>query len=194
MPGRKRRDLTSEEQKLWEAVTTTAEPLKFEKAYSATSELALSRPKKQNAEVDLSILKSRRPAPQPFQPPTKQTNSPNLSVKMDVKTFRKMNRGKLKPEARIDLHGMTLDQAHPALNRFIFRAYDDGKRLVLVITGKGKERDEGGPIPARLGVIRQNVPNWLSHAALAPIILQVTQASSNYGGLGAYFVYLRRRR
>ena len=61
-------------------------------------------------------------------------------------------------EDRIDLHGMTLDQAHPALIGFIMRSYGEGKRLVLVITGKGKAKDEGGPIPVRLGVLKHQVP------------------------------------
>ena len=194
MSGRKRRILTPEEQKLWEAVKTSAEPLHADQVKPATSELALTRPKKKTADVDLSALKNGRPAAQAFRPQPSRMEGPKPSIQMDEKTFRKMNRGKLKPEARIDLHGMTLDQAHPALNRFIFRAHDDGKRLVLVITGKGKEREDGGPIPTRRGLLRHNVPTWLNQAPLAPLILQVTQASPNYGGHGAYFVYLRRRR
>ena len=73
-------------------------------------------------------------------------------VQMDRKTFGKMTRGKLKPEGKLDLHGMTLDRAHGALTRFIFSSHGNGRRLVLVITGKGKDRDEGGPIPVRYGV------------------------------------------
>jgi DNA-nicking Smr family endonuclease len=115
-------------------------------------------------------------------------------VQMDQKAFGKMKRGKLKPEGRIDLHGMTLDRAHPALNRFIMSAHQSGKRLVLVITGKGKQRDEGGPIPVRHGVLRHQVPQWLSMPPLSSVILQVTQSHVSHGGQGAYYVYLRRQR
>ncbi|NNK16066.1 MAG: DNA mismatch repair protein MutS [Sulfitobacter sp.] len=115
-------------------------------------------------------------------------------VQMDQKAFGKMKRGKLKPEGRIDLHGMTLDRAHPALTRFIMSAHQSGKRLVLVITGKGKQRDEGGPIPVRHGVLRHQVPQWLSMAPLSSIVLQVTQSHVSHGGQGAYYVYLRRQR
>lgn len=115
-------------------------------------------------------------------------------VQMDQKAFTKMKRGKLKPEGRIDLHGMTLDRAHPALTRFILSAHKNGKRLVLVITGKGKQRDEGGPIPVRYGVLRHQVPQWLSMAPLSSAVLQVTQAHVSHGGGGAYYVYLRRTR
>lgn len=115
-------------------------------------------------------------------------------VQMDQKAFGKLKRGKLKPEGRIDLHGMTLDRAHPALSHFVLSSHRAGKRLILVITGKGKQRDEGGPIPTRHGVLRHQVPQWLSMAPLSSAVLQVSQAHVSHGGGGAYYVYLRRHR
>lgn len=195
----KKRVLTPEEQKLWNAVKTTAEPLHKTRSQSSASELALSQPKGTANAIDLTGLTDQKRANGVGS--VNVDRMPELSdrfngqpVRMDGKTFRKMKGGKLKPEGRIDLHGMTLDQAHPVLNRFIHEAFEDGKRLVLVITGKGKQRDEGGPIPSRLGVLRHQVPLWLAQGNLAPMVLQVTPASQNYGGAGAYFVYLRRRR
>jgi len=87
-----------------------------------------------------------------------------------------------------------LDRAHPALTRFILTAQQDGKRLVLVVTGKGKQRDDGGPIPVRFGVLRHQVPHWLSTQPLSLAVLQVTQAHMRHGGGGAYYVYLRKTR
>ncbi|MFB9149147.1 Smr/MutS family protein [Roseovarius ramblicola] len=115
-------------------------------------------------------------------------------VAMDRKSFHRLKRGKLAPEARLDLHGMTLDDAHGALTGFILRAHGANKRLVLVVTGKGKDRDDGGPIPVRHGVLRHNVPQWLRLPPLGPLVLQVTEAHIRHGGGGAYYVYLRRRR
>ncbi|MGR3461815.1 MAG: Smr/MutS family protein [Roseovarius sp.] len=115
-------------------------------------------------------------------------------VAMDRKSFQRLKRGKLSPEAKLDLHGMTLDQAHGALVGFMLRAHGAGKRLVLVVTGKGKDRDGGGPIPVRHGVLRHNVPHWLRLPPLGPLVLQVTEAHIRHGGGGAYYVYLRRRR
>lgn len=118
----------------------------------------------------------------------------SAAVAMDRKSFQRLKRGKLVPEAKLDLHGMTFDDAHGALTGFILRAHGAGKRLVLVVTGKGKDRDGGGPIPVRRGVLRHNVPHWLRTAPLAPLVLQVTEAHIRHGGGGAYYVYLRRRR
>ena len=103
-------------------------------------------------------------------------------LQMDKKTFGKLKRGKMKPEAKLDLHGKTLDQARPALTRFILDAQANGKRLVLVVTGKGKHKDDGGPIPTRLGVLRHNVPQWLAQPPLSQAVLQVSEAHLKHGG------------
>ncbi|MBS0563599.1 MAG: Smr/MutS family protein [Proteobacteria bacterium] len=115
-------------------------------------------------------------------------------LRMDRKTFEKMARGKLTPDARIDLHGMTLAEAHGALVRFVQRAHAGGLRLVLVITGKGKRGEDAGPIPARVGALRHQVPQWLALPPLGSAILQVAPANLKHGGQGAYYVYLRRAR
>jgi DNA-nicking Smr family endonuclease len=62
------------------------------------------------------------------------------------------------------------------------------------VTGKGKQRDDGGPIPVRIGVLRHQVPQWLNNPPLSLAILQVTQAHVRHGGGGAYYVYLKKAR
>jgi DNA-nicking Smr family endonuclease len=115
-------------------------------------------------------------------------------VAMDRKAHRRLTWGKLAPEARIDLHGMTLADAHPALLRFVTSAHARGLRLVLVITGKGRGGDGPGPIPTRPGLLRHQVPQWLASGVLRPLVLQVSEAHRSHGGGGAYYVYLRRRK
>ena len=113
-------------------------------------------------------------------------------VLMDAKNHARMIRGKLSPEARIDLHGMTVAEAHPELIRFVLNSWSRGLRLVLVITGKGKQGPDYGPIPIRYGVLKHQVPHWLRLPPLGPCVLQVTEAHLKHGGAGAYYVYLRR--
>jgi len=115
-------------------------------------------------------------------------------LRMDKRAHGRLTKGRIEPEGRIDLHGMTLSEAHPELISFILSAHASGKRLVLVITGKGKDRDEGGPIPTRLGVLRHQVPQWLRLPPLMQAVLQVVPAHIRHGGHGAYYVYLRRGR
>jgi DNA-nicking Smr family endonuclease len=115
-------------------------------------------------------------------------------VQMDRKAFGKLKRGKLVPEGKIDLHGMTLDQAHPALVQFIMSSHAVGKRLVLVVTGKGKSSRDDGPIPIRRGVLKHQVPQWLAASPVGQVVMQIAEAHVSHGGVGAYYVYLRRPR
>jgi DNA-nicking Smr family endonuclease len=111
---------------------------------------------------------------------------------MDHRTYQKISRGKLRPDARIDLHDLTAAQAHQALIAFIINAHAQKKRLVLVITGKGKARPDYGPIPERVGILRQFLPHWVSTPPLKPYIQSLRQAHQRDGGLGAFYVYLRK--
>ena len=109
-------------------------------------------------------------------------NSPN----MDKKNFKKLVKGKMEIEGTIDLHGLTADQAKIKLITFINHSYSLGKRLIIVITGKGKHKgfDEfQRPIN---GVLRQNLPEWLSGPSVSNKVLQVTQAQPKHGGAGAF--------
>jgi DNA-nicking Smr family endonuclease len=105
-----------------------------------------------------------------------------------------MKRGKLPPEARLDLHGKRLETAQTDLVRFILTAQARGLRLVLVITGKGRSAaaDDLGPIPRPRGLLRHQVPDWLRMPPLAQAVLQIETAHVSHGGEGAYYVYLRR--
>ncbi len=116
----------------------------------------------------------------------------NQPLRMDHKTHRQMTRGKVAPEARIDLHGMTLAVAQPVLIRFVLQAQAAGKRLVLIITGKGRDGGPDAPLPVRPGALRHNVPHWLHMPPLNGAVLQVRPAHRRHGGEGAYYVYLRK--
>lgn len=123
---------------------------------------------------------------------------PRLSVgtghpRMDRRRFDKLRRGRLEPEDRLDLHGMTAERAHAALTGFILGAHARELRLVLVITGKGRS-DESAMAPHRHGLLRHSVPHWLAGPPLAGCVLDVVPAHQRHGGGGAYYVYLRRRR
>lgn len=106
---------------------------------------------------------------------------------LDRRTMDKLRKGRLRPEARIDLHGMTASRAHAALNEFLANAHGAGKRCILVITGKGSLKEGGG-------VIRRELPAWLNAPDNRMRILGFAQAQPGDGGGGAFYVLLKRRR
>ncbi len=193
-----RRKLTSEEIELWRKVAKQAERMHPELPQTVHP-TTLPKPKpsktpKARIEAfELGQTAQNKPARNNLKPTITEGLRAN-PVQMDTKAFGRMKRGKLKPEGKLDLHGMRMAAAHPALVRFILTAQAQGKRLVLIITGKGKDRDEPGPIPTPRGVLRNQVPHWLSIPPLAQAVLQVTPAHVSHGGDGAYYVYLRRVR
>ena len=85
---------------------------------------------------------------------------------------------------RIDLHGLDQDRARAVLEAFLFRAWDEGYRSVLVITGKGTLGD---------GVLRRRAPEWLADPRLAAVVAGIAEAHRRHGGEGALYVALKRR-
>ncbi|KJZ19423.1 Smr/MutS family protein [Loktanella sp. S4079] len=195
---RRPRNLSEEERALWDRVAERAKPLETNAPRRAKA--APEKPAKKPTHDDFAPVPQFRVG-QKANVHRSHDILPDISerlkrapVQMDHKSFGKMKRGKLVPEARIDLHGMTMNEAHPELVAFILGSQAVGRRLVLVITGKGKDRDDGGPIPTRQGILRHQVPQWLALPPLNHAILQVTPAHIRHGGHGAYYVYLRRGR
>ncbi|MCA8882630.1 MAG: Smr/MutS family protein [Rhodobacteraceae bacterium] len=200
--------LSDADRQLWAKVTESIAPLEEKKANlgdlmrsaaPAPQEAAPARLAGQTpplpADFRLGSRASSGPAARHDPAPSIGDYLARQPVRIDAKTMGKLRRGKHKPEARIDLHGMTLAQAHPALNRFISDSYLRQRRLVLVITGKGKDRDDEGSImPVPRGVLRHQVPHWLQIPPLGPLVLQILPAHLRHGGDGAYYVYLKRQR
>lgn len=190
-----RRGLTPDEIDLWNRVAARTERLHVQRGILPTK--PLPKPKPANSPLPrmdgFGVVQPDKARPWSHDlKPTLVGHLPGGPVQMDKKAFGRMKRGKMKPEARIDLHGLTLDRAHPALIRFILTAHGSGKRLVLVITGKGKSSDQPGPIPMRHGVLKTQVPHWLSIPPLAQAVLQISPAHISHGDTGALYVYLRR--
>ena len=194
-----RRKLSAEERSLWQKAVERTDPIRPEpRAPSLPESFAPPKPVVQPEHPRFNAFQIGQTArSQTASVRLKPALSDTLTgapVQMDRKAFTRMKRGKLSPEGRLDLHGMTLDRAHPALNRFILSCQSQGKRLVLVITGKGRDRDDAGPIPTPRGVLRHQVPTWLSIPPLKQAVLQITPAHVSHGGGGAYYVYLRKPR
>jgi DNA-nicking Smr family endonuclease len=92
-----------------------------------------------------------------------------------------VRRGRLEPDARLDLHGYHQAGAYRAVLAFLSRGQAEDWRLLLIITGKG-------------GVLREELPYWLGQSALKPLITGIAPSHIRHGGSGAFYVFLRRTR
>ncbi|TWT14898.1 DNA mismatch repair protein MutS [Reyranella sp. CPCC 100927] len=116
---------------------------------------------------------------------------PTSATGLDRATADKLRRGRLEPDARLDLHGLTLAQAERTLARFLERAQSTGCRVVLVITGKGLRELDGRMSEGR---IRAEFPHWLNRPENRTRIYGVRTAHVRHGGGGAFYVMIRRPR
>ncbi len=128
------------------------------------------------------------PEPEPLPAEEKPAAAPVattvLREALDPRIEKNMSLGEIVIEARLDLHGKTEQEAHEALIVFIEAQHKRGRRMVLVITGKGKDG---------LSALRQNLPRWCDVSPLADSILAVRTAAITHGGEGAYYILLRKR-
>lgn len=201
MSRRKRGKLSEDDHDVWSKVAETTIPLrpvrpKLEfKADPVSAPLAQKpvRPVIRPLTRIGGVTPEARVTINLAQDPMKASEKPGNQ--MDRRNFDRLRKGKMKPDARLDLHGMTAAQAHSELSHFIIQSHAAGKRLALVITGKGNStRAEEGIMPTRQGILRHSLPHWLNRPDLKSKILEITPAHAKHGGGGAYYVYLRRHR
>jgi DNA-nicking Smr family endonuclease len=120
----------------------------------------------------------------------------------DRRTEQKLMRGKVEIESRIDLHGMSLEDARHRLLDFIAHRRMQGLSLVLVITGKGASPFASHTLhgrdhfyaPEREGRLRRSLPDWLHEVQFRTHVVGFQPAHPKHGGGGAFYVKLRRLR
>lgn len=168
------KSLSEEDRVLWNLVARSTKPLKGKQAVEIREVPTVSM-----EEAMGPAAASPAPAASPSARPKQ-----SVSHSFDKPTHEKLAKGRLPIEGRVDLHGMTQEQAYSLLLSFLHRAHAGGVRYVLVITGKGSS--SGG------GVLRRAVPAWLSTAPFRPLVSSHDHAALNHGGAGALYVRLRR--
>lgn len=192
-----RRPLRPEEHAIWQKVAATARARRNPPTLAAEGPAGADPAGPASPLPRLGPFRIGQAAPKALPrldlPSTPSDRLAAQPIVMDGKLHRAMTRGRIDPEARIDLHGMTQAEAHPALTGFILASQAMGRRLVLVITGKGdRQRDQGQWFARHSGVLRHQVPHWLTLPPLRTAVMQVSAAHARHGGEGAYYVYLRR--
>ncbi|MBN2140986.1 MAG: Smr/MutS family protein [Desulfovibrionaceae bacterium] len=107
---------------------------------------------------------------------------------LDMKIFQRLKAGALSPEAHLDLHGQNSDQARENLLFFVRESYLQGRRCLLLVTGRGRNS------PGGLGIIRREIKVWLTGAPLRRVVLAFCTALPKHGGTGALYVLLRKKK
>jgi len=193
MAARRPRAIGPVERALWRAAMRDVEPLPGHALPPEPKPVALEPVADQPAPVKAVPAPRGRPLPAPTELPTlTYARTPGL----DRRTSERLKRGQLPIEARLDLHGMTQDQARRSLDAFITHAHDRGLRAVLIITGKGlKPRtSDAGPWEPEPGILKTQTPRWLNEAPNRARVLAFTAAQPRDGGSGALYVLIRRHR
>jgi DNA-nicking Smr family endonuclease len=180
---------------LWTAVAATVEPLRPKRLRQlADAPLPLPPPPEPTpaaAKSPPKRAKPRQPFLPPYQAPPSPTPRPDKAV--DPAIQRKLGRGRMDIDGRIDLHGMTQGEARSTLHQFIQSRWARGDRTVLVITGKGAKSDNDYiAAMSERGVLRTMLPIWLSEPSLAPLVSGWSTAARHHGGEGAWYVRLKR--
>lgn len=180
---------------LWEDVARTVKPLHKAKARKKP-------PPKPESLAPLAKVKKNAAEPPPLvvrPAPTRQGPPPITGL--DRRQERRMTRGQVEIEARIDLHGTGIERSHDRLLSFLVDSRARGLRLVLVITGKGaspfaRHTLHGSDIyhaPERQGRLRRLAPEWFHEPRFREHIAGFQPAHPRHGGGGAFYVKLRKK-
>lgn len=185
--------LKPEDRILWETVARTTRPLRpvakrpafaIEDMHLWDMENGLNIPQRVQAEP-MKAAASKAAGETSLQTRKKQETNANPLHDIDRPTIRKIAKGRVEIQARIDLHGMRQREAHDLLYSFLSDAWHRGLRFVLVITGKGTSMGSDG-------VLKQAVPHWFSTPLFRLYVSAYEDAVRHHGGQGALYVRLRK--
>ena len=175
---------SEEDQILWQRVTQFLTPLpsRNQSVSSSPTVKQLAHPVKFSPKFSKKTRSSAPSSPSKVKPLSPVDLREGDRAGLDGRTQRRLFRGDIPIDRRVDLHGYNAARAEMRLQTFIEDAFHARCRCVLVITGKGA------------GVLKGCVPGWLKKPPLSGLVLALAEARSTDGGGGAFYVLLRRRR
>ena len=180
--------LSDEDAELWSRVAAQAEPLPELRRARHVETSRVRAPKTDGAArarvkkpADPKAARVAQPTQKPHPRPAPK-KSPMPETRLDPKSKRRLARGTLAIDARIDLHGLTAARARARLTGFLTAAAQARNKWVLVITGKGRAGE---------GVLRREVPLWIGEPPLDRLVIAYEPAAAAHGGGGALYLRLR---
>lgn len=196
---------TPEDLALWHHTMRTVVPLKKAKArvpeVGAPDE-AKSKPNGAPLQAPSTTSERQRHQPKATKPLASPRGTPPKAppplVPIERRKARRIARGHVEIDARLDLHGLRQVDAERRLRTFLVRARAEGLRTVLIITGKGGARDGEDSFASsdrnERGVLRRSVPLWLEAPELRDCVAGIAPAHVRHGGSGALYIHLRKLR
>lgn len=103
---------------------------------------------------------------------------------LDDTSWKRLTRGTLRVEAKLDLHGYIVQDAFERLLDFLQRARTQNLKCIEVVTGLGSGEQSGA--------IRRELPLWLQRADIRGMILAVVH--THKANQGAVRILLKTRR
>jgi DNA-nicking Smr family endonuclease len=193
-----------DEEVLWQHVAKSIKPIKAKPRVRSQGTFA------DTGEPDPLTIPERRPATTHGTKYIEARSSPRdesalgpappALADFDARKAKKISSGRVRIEARLDLHGMRQDDAANSLREFLVSCHARHLKTVLIITGKGREIDDISLTyvdtfdrPPR-GVLRRNLPRWLAEPGLRALVVSYTSAAKQHGGDGAFYIELRRNK
>jgi DNA-nicking Smr family endonuclease len=183
----KQRDLRPDERELWRRVTRTLKPRRVcspasggaVEAHSAETEGVAPGSAKKTPPPTSRAPRDPLP-PQAGEEKRQRSEPPPVA---DRGAEKRVRRGKLEIGGTLDLHGHTLASGRAALIGFLNAAHRSGDGVVIIVTGKGRVGE---------GVLKRALPSWLEAREVRPLISGFAQAHRDHGGVGAFYVFLKR--
>ena len=127
----------------------------------------------------------------------KKEKKPSLFKIEKTQINKKLKKGKIPIDKKIDFHGMSVSEAEELFIKTVTSCYKKNMRCLLFVTGKGiikKTKTQETGTMLYYGKIRTSFFSWVNKENIQKYILSFEQADIQHGADGAFFVYLRKPR
>jgi DNA-nicking Smr family endonuclease len=198
------RPLAPEEAALWRRLVASVEPLAKHQPKAlttATKPVGAATPAIPAAPSAPALTQpaapksAARPPQRPAVPPPPPLDfSPG---RLDSHIDRRLDRGRIEPDVRLDLHERNLGDAYAQLDATLELAIAAGHRTILLIAGRPRGYDRARALhgdSGGRGAIRAALDDWLHASRHARHIAAVRNAHPRHGGAGALYILLKRGR
>jgi|TARA_B100001964_G_C13999863_1_gene494492 DNA-nicking Smr family endonuclease len=98
---------------------------------------------------------------------------------------------------KIDLHGLSLDEANNKIEIFIDKYFIEGVEKIIIITGKSlRSKTIDNPYVSKdLNILKNSVPDYINtNLKIKNKIKSISKAKIEDGGEGAFYIFLKKFR